>query len=256
MPASFSLRALVVDDEAPARQRLRDLLRRTPGVASIDEAVDGRGAVDIIRHAPPDLVFLDVQMPELDGLGVIAAIGAHRMPPTIFVTAFDRHAIQAFEANALDYLLKPFSDERFETTIARAWSRLDSHHASGLAARLARLLDAAPEPLDKLAVKHGAHTLLLAAPDLDWIQSAGVYVTLHSQGKEYLHRASLTELERQLDPRRFLRVHRSAIVNIERIERLEPISHGEFYLVMRGGTKVRLSRSFKAALEERLRQPL
>ncbi|MCC6538745.1 MAG: LytTR family transcriptional regulator DNA-binding domain-containing protein [Bryobacterales bacterium] len=254
------LRVLVVDDEAPARQRLIDLLRRDSSVTAIHEASDGRLAVDAIRSVNPDLVFLDVQMPELDGLGVIEQVGAGRMPLTVLVTAFDQHAVAAFEANALDYLLKPFSDERFEAAMARVRTRLDERGLREFGEHVMRLispprLDAGP-PLDRLVVKAGGATRFLATAAIEWIEGAGVYVTLHVGAREILHRVSLTELEARLDARLFIRVHRSAIINLEQVSHLEPASHGEFEVVMKSGARVKLSRTYRAQFEKRLGQPL
>ena len=260
-PHSASGRAtvLVVDDEAPARQRIWDLLRLDESVGAIHEATDGRLAIAAIRTVRPDLVFLDVQMPELDGLAVIEAIGASQMPMTVFVTAFDQHAVAAFGANALDYLLKPFSDERFEETMARVRVRTDERGMREFGERVMRMIS--PEKggqpaMDRLVVKAAGVTRFLSTSEVEWIEGAGVYVTLHTAGKEILHRVTLTELEGRLDPRSFIRIHRSAIVNIEKVSHLEPISHGEFDVVMKSGARVKLSRTYRAQLEVRLGQSL
>lgn len=255
-----SIRVLVADDEQPARQRLIDLLRRDEQIASVCEAADGQSAVEAIQKESPDLLFLDVQMPELDGLGVIDAIGVEEMPLTVFVTAYDQHAIRAFEANALDYLLKPFSDERFEATMARVKARLDERSMREFGHRVMKMVSAAPQSperrLDRLVVKSGGTTRFIRVIDIDWIEAAGVYVTLHVGGKELLYRAALNDLAEKLDSRRFVRVHRSALVNIESIIQLEPISHGEFEAVLRNGSRTRVSRTYRSQLEKRLGQPL
>jgi two-component system LytT family response regulator len=241
---------MVADDEAPARQRIIDLLRRDSQVAAIIEASDGLSAVEIIQNRRPDLVFLDVQMPELTGLEVIAEVGAERMPLTVFVTAYDEHAIRAFEANALDYLLKPFSDERFEVTMARVSIRMDERSVREFGRRILRMVSAAPArdlPLDRLVVKSGGSTRFVRVADIDWIEAAGVYANLHIGGKELLYRAALNELAERLDPVRFVRVHRSAIVNIESILHLEPISHGEFEVILKDGSRSRISRTLSRA---------
>ena len=254
------IRVLVADDEAPARQRLIDLLRRDVQISAITEAADGEAAVEAIQKQKPDLLFLDVQMPELDGLGVIDAIGASEMPLTVFVTAYDQHAIRAFEANALDYLLKPFSDERFEATMARVKSRIDERSIGEFGQRIMKMVAGAPPSaerrLDRLVVKSGGTTRFIRVLDIDWIEAAGVYVTLHVGGKELLYRAALNDLAERLDPRRFVRVHRSALVNIESIIQLEPMSHGEFEAVIKNGSRARVSRTYRALLEKRLGQPL
>jgi two-component system LytT family response regulator len=255
-----TIRVLVADDETPARQRLIDLLRRDSQIAFIAEAADGEAAVEVIEKNKPDLVFLDVQMPELDGLGVIDAIGASEMPLTVFVTAYDQHAIRAFEANALDYLLKPFSDERFEATMARVKARIDERSIGEFGQRVMKMVAGAPPAaerrLDRLVVKSGGTTRFIRVVDIDWIEAAGVYVTLHVGGKELLYRAALNDLAERLDPRRFVRVHRSALVNIESIIQLEPMSHGEFEAVIKNGSRARVSRTYRALLEKRLGQPL
>jgi two-component system LytT family response regulator len=253
------LRVLVVDDEMPARQRLVDLLRHDAGVGAIAEASDGLAAVDALERERPDLVFLDVPMPELDGLGVVDAIGAARMPLTVFVTAYDQHAVRAFEANALDYLLKPFSDERLEATMARVRSRLGERDLRGFGQRLLDLAagtSATPRYWDRLVVKAGGTTRFVRAAEIEWIEGAGVYATLHIGRTQFLYPAALSELAERLDPRRFVRIHRSAIVNLECVIQLEPLSHGEFEVVLKSGARSRISRTFRAQLEARLGQSL
>lgn len=269
-PRTEPITVLVVDDEAQARQRLVDLLRKEPMAGTILEASDGLEAIDAIERQRPALVFLDVQMPELDGIdvmdGAMNAIGPEAMPLTVFVTAYDQHAVRAFEANALDYLLKPFSDERYEATMARVRCRLEERSLSEFGMKLARMIYAAPTPtasrrwLDRLVVKSGGATRFLRVTDIEWIEAAGVYVNLHLRpaagGGELLYRSPLAELTARLDPARFIRVHRSIIVNIEDIQQLEPISHGEFDVLLKSGARTRISRSFRSHLEERLGQSL
>jgi two-component system LytT family response regulator len=253
------IRVLVVDDEAPARQRLFDLLKKDPQVGSVLEAVNGKAAVEIIGREALDLVFLDVQMPELDGLQVIETVGAAAMPLTVFVTAYDKHAIRAFEANALDYLLKPFSDERWEAALARAKTRHDELNLREFGRGVLRMLAARSQVrryLDRLAVKGSGTTRFIRVADIDWIEGAGVYVNLHIAGKELLYRSTLNELAGHLDPMRFVRVHRSSIVNIDSILELQPISHGEFELVLKDGHRPRVSRTYRIQLEKRLGQSL
>jgi two-component system LytT family response regulator len=250
---------MVADDETPARQRVIDVLRRNSQVAAILEVSNGLSAVEMIQNRKPDLVFLDVQMPELTGLEVIAEVGAEHMPLTVFVTAYDEHAIRAFEANALDYLLKPFSDERFETTMARVSKRMDECSVREFGRRILSMISATPKgafPLDRLVVKSGGSTRFVRVTDIDWIEAAGVYANLHIGGKELLYRTALSELAERLDPVRFVRVHRSAIVNIESILRLEPISHGEFEVILKDGSRSKISRTYRSQLEKRLGQSL
>ena len=258
-PRANGIRILVADDEAPARQRLTDLLDKDSQVTSVLEASNGKAAVEIIEHETLDIIFLDVQMPELDGLQVIETVGAAAMPLTIFVTAYDQHAIRAFEANALDYLLKPFSDERFEAALARAKARHDERSLREFGHSVLRMLANRPlaaRYLDRLVVKGSGTTRFIRVAEIDWIEGAGIYANLHIGGKELLYRSALNELADRLDPMRFVRVHRSAIVNIDSILELQPISHGEFELVLRDGQRPRVSRTYRTQLEKRLGQSL
>jgi two-component system LytT family response regulator len=253
------IRVLVVDDEAPARQRLVDLLKKDPQVGRVLEAANGKTAVEMIGREALDLVFLDVQMPELDGLQVIESVGATAMPLTVFVTAYDQHAIRAFEANALDYLLKPFSDERWEAALARAKTRRDELSLGEFGRSVARALGTKSQAgryLDRLVVKSSGTTRFVRVIDIDWIEGAGVYVNLHIAGKELLYRSTLDELADRLDPMQFIRVHRSSIVNVDSILELQPISHGEFQIILKNGHRARISRTYRAQLEKRLGQAL
>ncbi len=253
------LRILIVDDEAPARRRISDLLSQDPEITSMREAGDGETAVRMILGETHDLVLLDVQMPELNGLEVIEAVGVENMPSTVFVTAYDRHAITAFEANALDYLLKPFSDERFGLMLMRAKRRRDDLQLRDLGQNLAQVLkmQGVDMPhLDRLAVKMDGITTFVRTKNIDWIEASGVYVTLHTSGREILHRASLAELEQRLDPVRFIRIHRSAIVNIESIVQLESLSHGDLEVLLKDGSHPRISRNYRSSMEKRLGQRL
>lgn len=252
------IRVLVVDDETPARQRLIDLLNKDPQVETVLQAANGMAAVEIIGREALDLVFLDVQMPELDGLEVIEAVGAGKMPLTIFVTAYDKHAIRAFEANALDYLLKPFSDERWEAALARAKTRCRELSLHEFGGRVLRMLATRPASgyLDRLVVKGSGTTRFIRVAEIDWIEGAGVYVNLHASGKELLYRSTLNELSDHLNPMRFIRIHRSTIVNIDSIVELRPISHGEFELLLKDGHRSRISRTYRIEVEKRLGQSL
>lgn len=257
------LRVLVVDDEGPARQRIKDLLRDDADIGDLLEAENGVVAVALIEKEKPDVVFLDVQMPGVDGFGVIEALGAERMPLVIFVTAYDRYALKAFDADALDYLLKPFSNKRFEMALAKAKAKVKERQTgSGATPFGPHVLDmvakrAAPgEVWDWLVIKAGGVTRLIMASEIDWIEAAGVYVNLHTQGKEFMYRAALAAITKRLDPFRFVRIHRSSVVNIKAIVQLEPLSHGEFEVVMRDGARLTLSRNFRADVEKRLGQSL
>jgi two-component system LytT family response regulator len=254
-----ALRILVVDDEAPARKRLRDLLAEDAEIGDVAEAENGVAAVAAIESQRPDIVFLDVQMPEIDGFGVIDAIGVDRMPLTIFVTAYDHYALKAFETDAVDYLLKPFGNKRFEQALARAKARLGGVEAQGFGPNVLELVARRETPgalWDWIVIKGGGVTKLVMASEVDWIEAAGVYVNLHFQGKECVYRSSLAAVTKRLDPLRFVRIHRSSVVNIKAIVQLEPISHGEFEVLLRDGARLILSRNYRAEVEKHLGQSL
>jgi len=259
MSESHAYRVLIVDDELPARLRLRELMDSDPDVGEMIEAENGLDAVEAILQKQPDVVFLDVQMPGLDGLGVIETIGIERMPVTVFVTAFDQHAVRAFESAAIDYVLKPYGDERMEAAFSRAKARLDDKYVREVGQSVLKLLDnhRVDKPyLDRVVIRERDKTDLIRVESIDCIESAGVYVALHVGSERIIHRAALGELIGRLDPRRFVRVHRSTVVNIDSILHLEPATHGEFDLVLRGGQRVHVSRTFRPLLEARLGQPL
>lgn len=261
--AAESLRILVVDDEAPARRRLTDMLAKDHEVGAILEAENGVEAVTRIEEERPDVVFLDVQMPGVDGFGVIDAVGPEKMPLTVFVTGYDRFAIRAFEADAIDYLLKPFADARCEATLGRIKRRLQQVRADGGPAQpqAPELLELAkrfrPGEIWKwIAVKSGDGTRLVNTEDVDWIEASGVYVTLHVGTEKLLHRAGLATVVSHLDWLQFVRIHRSSVVNLRFIAALERRSHGEFEVVLKDGTRLTLSRSYRAAVERVLGQRL
>lgn len=259
------IRALVVDDEAPARTRLTDLLAKDPDFGRILEAQNGVAAVEIIQGVQPDIVFLDMQMPDVDGLGVIGAIGANNMPLTVFVTAYDRFALQAFDADAIDYLLKPFGDERFERAVDRVKGRLhdlrstNSKNAGCFGPELVKLVEKRTKPgeiWEWIAVKSRDATRLIMTEDIDWIEGAGVYVTLHVKGQEFCYRASMATIASRLDPFRFVRIHRSSIVNLRSVDRLERRSHGEFDVMLKDGGQLMITRSYRSHFEAMLGQRL
>ena len=255
-----SLRILIVDDEPLAREGIRLLLESEPDVEVVGEACDGPEAVSAIEKLHPDLVFLDVQMPGMTGLEVLSRVEVERMPEVVFCTAYDQYALQAFEHHALDYLLKPFDDERFHGALERARSRIRDRGADNLGRRMLALLaeygsDGAPAAprkagspfADRLAVKTGGRTYFLRTEEIDWIEAADYYVKLHVGGKEHLLRESMNRLEKELDPQRFLRVHRSSIVNLDRVKEL----HGrgnDHAVVLHDGTRLTLSRSRREKL--------
>ncbi len=258
------LHALVVDDEAPARLRVRELLARS-SVAVVGECSSGADAVAAVRELRPELLFLDVQMPVMDGFGVLREIGGDHLPVTIFVTAYDRYALAAFEAHALDYLLKPFSDERFAKALERAIEHVEMRQSGDIANRVMAMLNGltgagrdsrSPTDEGRLAVRVGNRLVRVKAGEIDWIEAAGVYVELHAGRKIYLHRASISELENQLGPARFVRIHRSTLVNLDRVRELTPKTHGEFFVLLADGTELKLSRSYRHRLEKQLGQSL
>jgi two-component system LytT family response regulator len=249
-----SVRILIADDEPVARRRIRRLLKSQPDVAIVGEAGDGRAAVDAIQKLAPDLVFLDVQMPELDGFGVIAALG-QRLPAMIFVTAFDEYALRAFEVHALDYLLKPFTRQRFDAAIERARRHL-ARRAPGLDARLAALLErlkADERYLTSVVVRAEGRIRLVPTAEIEWIKAADNYVVVRAGGQEHLLRETMDRLERELDPRRFARIHRSAIVRLDRVVELQPSFHGDFSVILRDGTRLTLSRTYRDRVAQVLR---
>jgi len=249
------IRTLVVDDEPIARERVLSLLQQEDDVEVVGECGDGAQAVAAIQHQVPDLVFLDVQMPGVDGFGVIEAIGAEKMPTVVFVTAYDEYALRAFEVHALDYLLKPFGRDRFRQTLSHARAHLERRRAGDLGRRLLALVnDIKPEApkLDRLIVKSGGRVFFLRTGDLDWIEAAGNYVRLHLGEESHLFRETMNRMEARLDPKRFVRIHRSRIVNTERIKELQPWFNGEYVVVLRNGARLPLSRGYRDKLQEQL----
>jgi len=237
------LRALVVDDEPLARQTLRSLLEREEDVEVVGECGDGPAAVEALRAGRPDLLFLDIQMPELDGFGVLREVRNLQVPAVVFVTAFGQHAVQAFDEEATDYLVKPFDDDRFGRALDRVRSRIEDarRHAS-------------PEQqpgrwLERFAVECMGRISIVPVDTVQWIEAQDYYVQIHADGKEHLLRESLRNLESRLDPRRFARVHRSAIVNVGCVKQLRRRTHGEYALLLEDGTELKLSRTHRDQLQ-------
>jgi two-component system, LytTR family, response regulator len=257
-----TIRTLVIDDEKPGRARLLDLLAREHDIEIAGVGRDGREAVELIRRCDAALMFLDVQMPLLDGFGVISEIRPVNMPLTIFVTAHDTYAVRAFEANACDYLTKPFSDERFEAALKRARKSLELQTTEQMTRKLESLLQSAggnaqpADRLDRILLRSAGRATVLDVNEIDWIEAAGVYVSLHVGPKVHLYRANLGYLEKLLDKEKFVRVHRSTIVNTERIRELQARSHGDYTLLLEDGTQITLSRGYRAQLENWLNQAL
>lgn len=234
------LRALVVDDESLARRNVTVLLRRDPGIGSVAECASGLDAIREIRRSRPDLVFLDVQMPECDGFDVVELLGCDLPPAIIFVTAYDEYALRAFEAGALDYLLKPFDDARFGRALNRAKEKL------------AHYLAPKQRVLERLVVRSQGRVHFLSVADIDWIEAAGYYACLHVGSDTHVLRRSLSELEQDLGHDRFIRIHRSSIVNLDRIRGLELQAGGEYEVVLRTKARLRLSRRYRKRLQQRM----
>jgi two-component system LytT family response regulator len=238
------MRVLIVDDEPLAREGMGLLLQDEPSISSFSAARNGAEAVEMIRASKPDLVMLDVQMPEMDGFGVLRAIGAEHMPPVIFVTAHDRYAIQAFEVNAIDYLLKPVTRERCSQALARLRERIsqgaDNRHVLSLLQQLA----APPKYLARVALRAAGKISFINIEDILFVQAAENYVQLHLKAVRHLLHVPIATFEESLDPRLFLRIHRSLIVNVKHIHELETGPHGEYIVLLQGGTRLQSSRSY------------
>jgi two-component system, LytTR family, response regulator len=265
------MRVAIVDDEALARSVLREYLAALPDVEVVAECANGFEAVKVVAELRPDLLLLDVQMPKLDGFEVLDLVG--RDVAVIFVTAYDQYALRAFEVHAIDYLLKPFSDERFDATLDRAVRQVRAGEAQTLMSQMQALLGKAPEAagvegagppsrgqgasLDRIVVKGENRVRLLPVEQISWIEAEGAYVKLHTRdGKVHLHRGLLGSLDATLDERRFVRIHRSAIVNIDIVHELRQDAHGDYVAVLRDNTEIRVGRRFRARLQARLGQPL
>jgi two-component system LytT family response regulator len=251
----MGIRTLIVDDEPLARQRIRTLLEGDPDIEVLGECADGRLAVKAVRDQHPDLLFLDVQMPALDGFGVLEALAGQRLPAVIFVTAHDRYALRAFDVHAVDYLLKPFDKDRFRTALERAKGQIRRDQGGAVDQRLLDLLKdvrEAKKPLERLVVKSSGRVYFVRVEDIDWIEAAGNYVRLHVGKEDHLLRESMAGLEARLDGTRFLRIHRSTIVHVERIRELQPAFHGDYAVILRDGTELTLSRGYRDRLRELL----
>ncbi len=245
------MRVLIVDDEPLARETIRGLLEGDPDVEVVGECGSGAEAVGAVLEARPDVLFLDVQMPEVDGFDVLEAIGVDHVPVVIFVTAYDRFALRAFEAHALDYLLKPFDDERFEAALQRARERIRQQQGGDLDHRLRALLEEVRGDrgyLRRLVVPSGHRSVFIRTEQIDWIEAERNYIRLHVGGRAYLLRENLSRIESALDPAAFCRIHRSTIVNVDRIQAVESLFRGEYLVVLHDGTKLTSGRSYRGNL--------
>jgi two-component system LytT family response regulator len=250
----MNMRALIVDDESLARAALSRLLKQDGGITIVGECADGESAVTSIRKMRPDVVFLDVQMPEMDGFQVIESIGVEEMPATIFVTAFDRYAMRAFDASAVDYLLKPFLPDRLSRALARARDRWQNRQDKDAAKRLFALLDNRypSDYIRRLAVASGGRILFVAVEEIDWIGAEDNYARLHVGRRVYEVRETLQALMEKLDPGEFVRIHRSTIVNVRRIREVQPWFQGSHIIVLQSGEELRMSRYQKEAVDRLL----
>jgi two-component system LytT family response regulator len=259
-----NFRALIVDDEPLARRSLRLLLERDADIEIAGECNNGAEAIEFVKAEQPDLVFLDIQMPGLSGFEVLEKLGqSGPLPVIVFVTAFDEHAIRAFEFNALDYLLKPFSDERFQISLVRAKTQLAQQEIGQLSKKLLALAEnfkTGTPPIEKpdenytsrFMIKAGGRISFVKAEEIDWIEAADYYVKLHVGRKGHLIRETMNDLETKMDPSRFVRIHRSTIVNIDRIKELQPYFNGHYIVILNDGTELKMSRSRRDLLHDRL----
>jgi two-component system LytT family response regulator len=260
-PGQDNIKTIIVDDEPLARDRLRSLLASHRDVDVVAECASGRDAVRAITTEKPDLVFLDIQMPEMDGFEVLESIGHQDLPVIVFVTAYDAYAIKAFEVHAMDYLLKPFDRERFEISLDRARAMIRQGRFGDINRQLMSLLEAAkPGPrqssVERLVLKSGGRVFFLRVEEIDWIEAAGNYVRLHAGKETHVMRESMNSLEQRLDPDRFIRIHRSTMINIERVKELRPLFHGDYEVTLQDGARVTLSRSYRDRLSDYLKSEL
>jgi two-component system, LytTR family, response regulator len=243
--------ALVVDDESLARKRILRLLGTESDIEVIGECSNGKEAVSFLNREAPDLMFLDVQMPEMDGFDVLRAIGPRRVPAVVFVTAFDGYALQAFEVNALDYLLKPFDERRFREALDRVRDRLSHRQETEMSDRLAAIIDnitPAKSNRGRIAIKTGGKVMFLNMNDIDWVEAADNYACLHCGGATHVLRETMHSLESKLDRSIFVRIHRSIIVNMDRIAEMQPWFRGDYLVILKDGTKLKLSRTYRDVL--------
>jgi two-component system LytT family response regulator len=249
------IRTLIVDDEPLARKGVRILLEKDPDVRILGEAGDGIEALERIKADRPDLVFLDVQMPEMSGFEVLESLSPDELPLVVFVTAYDQYALNAFQVHALDYLMKPFEDERLQEALDHAKAQLQRKNGTPSTRRLQEMLEATKAErgrVGRIMVRSGGRITFVRVDDVDWIEAQGDYVCLHTQGKKHLVREKISDLEAQLSAGQFLRIHRSTMINVSRIKEMQPLFHGEYSVVLQDGTRLTMSRSFRENVFERL----
>jgi two-component system LytT family response regulator len=247
------IRTMIADDEPAARRGVRLLLEKDPAIEVIGEAASGEDALALIQRERPDLAFLDVQMPGGDGFQVIAGLAGMAAPAIVFVTAYDEHALRAFEVNAVDYLLKPYDDARFRAALDRAKSAVSLRQSDSVSAKLNQLLDylqagegaeAAADRPERILLKSAGEIYFLKADEIDWIEAEGDYMKFHVSGKAHVLRETMVRLEARLDAKKFVRIHRSTIVNLDRVRKLSPAFAGEYAVILHDGTKLKLSRGY------------
>ena len=249
------IRVLIVDDEPLAREKIKGMAKDDPDLSVVGECSNGAEAVEAVRTLRPDLLLLDVQMPEMGGFAVLEALESEGLPPVIFITAFDNYAVRAFEVHALDYLLKPFDRERFAAAMGRAKAQIRREQSGGVDSRILSLLEQlreAPKYQERLVIKSNGRVFFLHVDEVEWIEAEGNYVSIHAGKKAHLLRETISGMEAQLDPQKFIRVHRSAIVNLNRVKELQPWSHGEYRIILKDGTQLTLSRSYREKLQAAL----
>lgn len=252
------IKAVIVDDEALARARLRRMLQKDPDVEIISECSGGEEALATLNRTWPDVIFLDVQMPGFDGFRVLEALARRPskfLPHIVFITAHNQYAIRAFEVFALDYILKPFNEARLQKALSRVKNQVHLQETSSLKDSVSALLHevrSQSQFVDHLAIKEDGRIMIVRAKDIDWIEAETKYVRFHVGKESHLMRESLTSLEERLDPKRFVRIHRSAIVNVSRIKELHPLFHGDFHIILQNGTTLTLSRTYRKNLEHRM----
>jgi len=249
----MKIRVLIVDDEPLARQRIRDLLKKDSSFEIVGESGNGIDAISQIQERTPDLVFLDIQMPELNGFEVLETVGVENIPQVIFVTAYDQYALRAFEVHALDYLLKPFDRNRFEEALDRARDHLEMRKNGEFSTRLREMLHevkAETKYLDRLIVKTEGRIFFIKTDEITWIGAAGNYVSLHVSKDEHLVRDTMHGMENKLDPNKFIRIHRSTIVNLERIKEIQPWFNGEYLVILNDDTRLTMSRKYRERFKD------
>jgi two-component system LytT family response regulator len=265
----MKVRALIIDDEQHAREGIRIRLEEYPAVEIIGECSSGAEAVASVNDLHPDLVFLDIQMPEMNGFEVLNAVEVDPVPMVVFVTAYDKYAIKAFEVHALDYLLKPIGEERFGETLKMVLSQLKHRNLATYALDLRRMVDdylgfvetgrnsieagsseTRAKYVDRIAIKSRGHVSMITVSEVDWIESAGDYVYIHSNSQKHIIRETMTSLEKRIDPGKFVRIHRSTIVNVDRIKSLKSNEHGDFEVHLQNGERLKLSRSYRSHFQE------